>query len=133
MKIMKRILLLLMAFGLMTCAQAQEKWRTLTFTSMTNVSTETGALAPQFAISLDYELVNGLAISSWNGMSYNTEAETSWFASQTTIDHRPTKNFTMGLGYLYTTNGLQTFVPAPGTADMEELFITLKLQYRIKL
>lgn len=132
---MKRILFVLLAVGLMFSAQAQEKWRTLTLTSLTNLSTETGELMPQFSVSLDYELAHDFYISSWNGMSYNSAAETSWFASQSTLDKRLLKNkaFVVGLGYLYSTNGFQTFVPAPGTDVTDELFLTLKFQYRIKL
>lgn len=106
---------------------SQEKWRTFTIGTTSNVNNEIG-LVQQVRASLDYELSNNYAISSWNGYSYTQQNESSWFASQTTIDKR-FGGFTVGAGYLYTENVSQQVIAIKSS----DLFFTVKLQYRVKL
>ena len=132
----KIIMIILLAVIAANTCEAQEKWRTLTFSALSHTSTQESNFMPQFSAALDYEILDNIAVVSWNGMSYSTRFENSWFASQTTIDQRiPTKAglFTVGLGYLYTTNGNNLFNPMLQSGVDNDLFLTMKLQYRIKL
>lgn len=130
---MKRIFLTLTFVALFAfSASAQEKWRTLTFTAVSNASTQTQTFLPQFSAALDYELVENFSVVSWSGFSYNTTTDTSWFASQTTLDKR-IGGFTVGLGYLYTTNGVDIFAPIGQGGFENDFFLSMKFQYRIKL
>lgn len=133
---MKKILMVFLLVLAFNTVQAQEKWRTLTLTAVNSASAQTNTFLPQFSAALDYELFDGFAINSWNGFAYNTNLQTSWFASQTTLDKRVgSKNVTtFGLGFLYTTNGTNNlFSPVGQTGAQNDLFLTFKLQYRIKL
>lgn len=129
-----RNLLFIMAFALTVICNAQDtpKWRTLTFTGIANAGTHNNSFLPQFSASLDYELIENFGISSWNGFAYNTINNQSWFASQTTIDKR-ISNTTVGIGYLYTTNSSGIFAPIGVTGNENNFYLSMKLQYRIKL
>ena len=130
---MKRIILSLIFLALFAfSAQAQDKWRTITFTAVSNAATQDNSFLPQFSASLDYELFEQFAVVSWNGFAYNTLNRSSWFASQTTLDKRM-GGVTIGIGYLYTTNAGSIFLPVAETGVNNEFYLSLKLQYRIKL
>jgi hypothetical protein len=128
------ILLAIIAFN--TCEAQEKKWRTLTLTAVNSASAQTNTFLPQFSAALDYELFDGFAINSWNGFAYNSNFESSWFASQTTLDKRMgSKNITtLGLGFLYTTSGDNNLFSPIGNSGVEnDLFLTIKVQYRIQL
>lgn len=133
---MKLIIITLLSIITFSSCVAQEKWRTLTLTAVNSASMQTNTFLPQFSAALDYELFDGFAINSWNGFAYNSDFESSWFASQTTLDKRMgSKNIvTLGLGFLYTSSGDNNiFAPINGSEIQDDLFLTMKLQYRIKL
>ena len=130
------ILTLIMLLGVAFSTQAQDKWRTLTLTAVNSASAQTNTFLPQFSAALDYELFDGFSINSWNGFAYNSEFEGSWFASQTTLDKSMgSKNVTtLGLGFLYTTSGDNNlFSPVAQSGNENDLFLTIKFQYRIRL
>lgn len=133
---MKKILMVFLLVLAFNTVQAQEKWRTLTLTAVNSASAQTNTFLPQFSAALDYELFDGFAINSWNGFAYNSNFESSWFASQTTLDKRMgSKNITtLGLGFLYTTSGDNNLFSPIGNSGVEnDLFLTIKVQYRIQL
>ena len=128
---MKKVLLTVLLL-LNLSVYSQEKWRTLTFGTTLNFKQHNNSIT-QLNASLDYELNNSFFISSWNGLSFNPNNKTSWFASQTTLDKR-IKGFTFGVGYLYTTNStIGSYIPINIMDKKDELYFTIKLQYRIKL
>lgn len=130
---MKKIILTAVLFTAFLFSYGQEKWRTVTFTSLNNVNvTERDEFIPQLSVSLDYEIVKDISISSWNGMAYSTFSDTSWFASQTTLDRRMS-NFVIGAGYLYTTSGSNNLFSPVASNDVKQFYVSVKLQYRIKL
>lgn len=125
---MKKIILITVLFTT-TIMVSQEKWRTITFTTTTNSNLKGDSFIPQFTVSLDYEINNNFFISSWNGYIYNNKWDQDWFTSQTTLDKR-VKNFTVGVGYLYTT-GDPTGITSSNFNN--DFYISVKAQYRIKL
>jgi len=125
-------LLFAIAFLFMYSSFGQDKWRTLTFTAGSSIGVNTKSYAPQLNASLDYELEDGFAIVSWNGFAYNSLSDSSWLASQTTLDKRFNSGVTLGMGYMYVSSSTNMFVPI-NTNDDAVSYVTFKLQYRIKL
>ena len=126
---MKKFLLLASVVLSITSAQAQEKWRVLSFGATNSVNIN-GDIVSQLNTSLDYELKNNLSVSSWSGISHDTSSLSSWVASQTTLDKR-FGNFTAGAGILYSSWGASLSDLSLPTS--EDLFFTIKLKYQVKL
>ena len=103
-------------------ANAQEKNRSLSFSLTEGVSIK-GKLVTQFSTYLDYEINNGLTISSWTGASFGDQ---EWLSSVTTIN-KGKKNFTLGTGIMFNSGiNEQTF-------NQQNLYGVIRIKYKIKL
>ena len=103
-------------------------WRTITLNNMTGM-TLSGHLLNTFSVSLDYEIKNGYSISNWSGFNYNWAYDGGWLSSQTTVNKRLEKGFTLGLGMMYNNGSLIT----PFDSPLENFSIIFTASKRFKL
>ena len=90
---------IIMVIVLSSSANAQEKWRTLTF-STTNGTNFDGKFISTASANLSYEIKNNLSLESWTGFNYRFNNQTGWMSNQTTIN-KSYKSLTIGAGVLY--------------------------------
>lgn len=124
---MKYITILLLTLSLN--GLAQDKYRALTL-GTTNHVNKSFQFINQVNYNLSYELNNNYFISSWSGLNFNHNTQSSWLVSNTTID-KQINDITIGLGVLYTDWRKQTNQFEAPTKD--NIFFTVKFEYKIKL
>lgn len=104
-------------------------WRTLTLNNMTGV-TLSGHFLNTFSVNLDYEIKNGYSIGNWTGFNYNWAYRGGWLSSQTTVNKRLEKGFTLGLGMMYNNGSLITPFDTP-SENISVIFIASK-RFKLK-
>ncbi len=120
------LLLLLLTVNLMT---AQEKWRTLTVSSLTG-TTFTGAYLQTVSLSLDYEIKNNWSISSWTGANYNTSYNGGWISTSAMIGKK-FYGLNMNVGVMYGTGNVNT--PLPDNVVSKDFSVVFAVSKRFKL
>lgn len=127
---MKRVYLILLCIALTSFSSySQEKWRALTFNSVSGTDFK-GNKFNMLTSGLHYDLKNRMYISNWNGVQFNYgKQKSSWFSSQTTINSYLGK-WTFGAGIQYGMVSVPNFTPY--FSNNTTYFIST-LSYRFKL
>ncbi len=108
---------------------AQEKWRTLTVSSLTG-TTFTGAYLQTVSLSLDYEIKNNWSISSWTGANYNTSYNGGWISTSAMIGKK-FYGLNMNVGVMYGTGNVNT--PLPDNVVSKDFSVVFAVSKRFKL
>lgn len=124
---MKKLLLLFLLVS--TICVGQQKWRTLTVTSLSGV-TFTGEYLQTVSLSVDYEIKNNWSISSWSGVNYNNSYDGGWLSTSAMIGKK-IKGFNMNLGVMYGTGNVNT--PLPDQIVSKDFAVAFSISKRFKL
>lgn len=124
---MKNLILILL-FTTAICT-GQAKWRTLTVSSMSGV-TFSGDYLQTVSMSIDYEIKNQWAISSWSGVNYNKSYNGGWISTSVMIGKK-FHGFNINGGLMYGTGNVNT--PLPDQIISRDFAAVIVISKRFKL